>query len=439
MKPFLSRLADAGGTLLPLLLLCAFFSATTMNDQFPTGEVAARQVAAAIERSVPAPARVVIAVGNQPDDAAFVHRLETDLADARVLAVIRGEPKDALVALRKLAAAGERVDAIACTQETSEWLVFADLKADFPALGEPRIVRPESYRWPDFLKPANLLNIAGQIAIIAIIAIGMTLVILTGGIDLSVGSLIALSSVLAAICIRDFAGGRDADALGMTVACVVAILLCGLVGAFTGGMIAGFDVPPFIVTLAMLLVGSGLAGMLSKSQSIGEVPLSFSWLGRGADLLGIPNAVVLMIVLYLAAHVLLTRMRLGRYIYAVGGNREAARLSGVPVGRILLFVYVVSALLAGVGGVLMASQLRSGSATYGQWYELYAITAVVVGGTSLSGGEGTVGGTLVGAFTIAVIANGMNLFNVESKVQLIVLGFVILGAVLLDRIRHRQG
>jgi ribose transport system permease protein len=131
-------------------------------------------------------------------------------------------------------------------------------------------------------------------------------------------------------------------------------------------------------------------------------------------------------------------MRLGRYIYAVGGNREAARLSGVPVGRILLFVYVVSALLAGVGGVIMASQLRSGSSTYGQWYELYAITAVVVGGTSLSGGEGSVGGTLIGAFTIAVIANGMNLFNVESKVQLIVLGLVILAAVLLDRARNPQ-
>jgi ribose transport system permease protein len=439
MKPLLSRIASACGMLLPLLLLCAFFSVATLNDQFPTGEVAARQIAAEIERSLPRPARVVIAARNQPDDLEFANRLEADLgaAEDRVLAVIRGEPKDAALALRKIAAAGTRVDAVACTQETGEWLVFAELKSDFPALGDPRILRPQSYRWPDFLKPTNLLNIADQIAIIAIIAIGMTLVILTGGIDLSVGSLIALSSVLAAMFIRDFAGARGADPMSVTIACIGAVLLCGLVGTFTGSMIALFDVQPFIVTLSMLLVGSGLAGMLSKSQSISEVPMSFSWLGRGADVVGVPNAVVLMVVLYLAAHVLLSRMRLGRYIYAVGGNREAARLAGVPVGRILMFVYIVSALLSGIGGVIMASQLRSGSSTYGQWYELYAITAVVVGGTSLSGGEGTIGGTLVGAFTIAVIANGMNLFNVNSKVQLIVLGLVILGATLLDRLRHR--
>ena len=436
----LSRIAATAGRFLPLALLCAFFSVATLNDQFPTGEAAARQVAAAIERSHPGPARVVIAARNQPADIEFTQRLEADLsaAGAQVLAVVRGEPRDALAALRKIAAAGDKVDAIACTQETGDWLVFADVKSDFPALGDPTVVRPQPYRWPDFLKPGNLLNIADQIAIIAIIAIGMTLVILTGGIDLSVGSLIALSSVLAAIFIRDFAGGRDADALGMTIACLVAVLLCGLVGAFTGSMIAFFDVPPFIVTLSMLLVGSGLAGILSDSQSISEVPVSFSWLGRGADGFGIPNAVVLMIVLYLAAHVLLTRMRLGRYIYAVGSNCRASLLSGVPVERILMFVYIVSALLAGVGGVLMASQLRSGSASYGQWYELYAITAVVVGGTSLSGGQGTIGGTLIGAFTIAVIANGMNLFNVESKAQLVVLGLVILGAVLLDRLRHRR-
>ena len=441
MKPFLSRIAASCGMMLPLLLLCVFFSVATLNDQFPTGEIAARQIADEIvQHSIPQPARVVIAARNQPDDLEFASRLEADLiaAGARVLAVIRGEPKDAIAALRKIVAAGERVDAVACTQSTGEWLVFSEMKTEFPELGDPRILQPETYRWPDFLKATNLLNIADQIAIIAIIAIGMTLVILTGGIDLSVGSLIALSSVLAAMFIRDFAGAQEADPLRMTIACLGAVLLCGLVGTFTGTMIARFDVPPFIVTLAMLLVGSGLAGLLSKSQSISEVPLSFSWLGRGADVFGIPNAVTLMIVLYVAAHVLLSRMRLGRYIYAVGGNREAARLSGVPVGRILLFVYIVSALLAGVGGVLMASQLRSGSATYGQWYELYAITAVVVGGTSLSGGEGSIGGTLIGAFTIAVIANGMNLFNVESKVQLIVLGLVILGAVLLDRVRNRE-
>ena len=163
-----------------------------------------------------------------------------------------------------------------------------------------------------------------------------------------------------------------------------------------------------------------------------------TWLGRGADLLGLPNAVVLMLALYAAAHVLMSRMKLGRYFYAVGGNPEAARLSGVPVRRVLMLAYVGSALLAGLGGVIMASQLRSGSATYGNMYELYVIAAVVVGGTSLSGGEGKMPGTLIGAFTIAVIQNGMNLANVESYTQRVVLGFVILGAVLLDKLRQRR-
>jgi len=226
--------------------------------------------------------------------------------------------------------------------------------------------------------------------------------------------------------------------MSMTGACLAAIILCGLVGAFSGGMITLFRIPPFIVTLAMMLVGSGLAYLLAQGQSIYQLPDSFVWLGRGADLLHIPNAVLLMIVLYALAHVLMSRMRLGRYIYAVGGNREAARLSGVPVQRVLLFAYAASGLLAGLGGVIMASQLKSGSPTYGNMYELYIIAAVVVGGTSLSGGEGRMLGTLVGAFTIAVIQNGMNLTNVESYTQKVVLGLVILGAVLLDTLRHRR-
>jgi ribose transport system permease protein len=151
---------------------------------------------------------------------------------------------------------------------------------------------------------------------------------------------------------------------------------------------------------------------------------------------GLPNAVVLMLALYLCAHVLLSRTRVGRYIYAVGSNRQAAHLSGVPVNRVLVLVYAISGALAGLGGVVMASQLRSGSPTYGQMYELYVIAAVVVGGASLSGGRGTVFGTLVGALIIAVIQNGMNLTNVESYTQKVVLGLVILGAVLLDRLRR---
>ena len=433
-----SRFLTDYGMILVLVLLCAFFSVVTYSDQSPTGEAAAKQVVGAIQQQFGKTPRVLIAASDQPGDAAFAASIERELATsgAQILATVRGEPRDAREALVKINAAGGRLDAVACTQVTGAWLVFSDLKTDFPAIGEPRIVTPRSYRWPNFLKSENLLNIANQIAVIAIVAIGMTMVIITGGIDLSVGSLLALSAVLAARFIRDFAGGMNASFGGMLFACIAAILLCGIIGGFSGGMITRFGIPPFIVTLAMMLVGSGLAYILAKGQSIYQIPDSFVWLGRGADLLSLPNAVVLMLVLYALAHVLMSRMKLGRYLYAVGGNREAARLSGVPVQRVLLFAYIASALLAGLGGVIMASQLKSGSATYGNMYELYVIAAVVVGGTSLSGGEGKMLGTLTGAFTIAVIQNGMNLTNVESYTQKVVLGLVILGAVLLDKIRH---
>ena len=436
MKLFVKKFTADYGMVFALLLLCAFFSVVTISEQSPTGEAAAALVAADIRALGPAP-QVLIAAGDQPADAAFVAKLERDLpaAGARVAGVARGEPKSARDALVRIAAAGGRLDAIACTKSSANWLVLLDVKKDFPALGAPILVTPRSYRWPNFLKSENLLNIANQIAVIAIIAIGMTLVIITGGIDLSVGSLLALSAVLAARFIRDYAGGEIASGIGMLLACLAAIFACGTVGAFTGLMITRFRIPPFIVTLGMMLVGSGLAYTLAGGQSIYQLPDSFIWLGRGADLFNLPNAVVLMLVLYAAAHVMMSRMKLGRYIYSVGGNSEAARLSGVPVRRVLMITYIVSALLAGLGGVIMASQLKSGSATYGNMYELYVIAAVVVGGASLSGGEGKMPGTLIGAFTIAVIQNGMNLTNVESYTQKVVLGLVILGAVLLDKIR----
>ena len=435
-----SRFLADYGMVFVLLLLCAYFSVMTYKEQFPTGESAAEQVVTSIHEQAGKTARVLVITGVQPGDAEFADKLERDLAASgtHVLGVAKGEPKDARELLVKISASGGKVDSIATTQTASEWVLFSDLNEDFPSLGGPRVITPHSYRWPNFLKSENLLNIANQIAIIAIIAIGMTMVIVTGGIDLSVGSLIALSSVLATRFIRDYAGGTLASPGGMVLACLAAVLLCGMIGAFSGAMVTRFDIPPFIVTLAMMLVGSGVAYILAKGESIYQIPDSFIWLGRGADLIHLPNAVVLMLVLYALAHVLMSRMKLGRYLYAVGGNREAARLSGVPVRRVMMFAYVASAILAGVGGVIMASQLKSGSATYGNMYELYVIAAAVVGGTSLSGGEGKIFGTLIGAFTIAVIQNGMNLTNVESYTQKVVLGFVILGSVLLDKIRRKE-
>ena len=264
------------------------------------------------------------------------------------------------------------------------------------------------------------------------------MVIITGGIDLSVGSLIALSAVASTLLIAHVAGAEHAGAAGMIWSCAAGIAVCAMLGLFSGLMITLFAIPPFIVTLAMMLVGSGLAYLLSKGESIYQVPETFIWLGRGAAFRGIPNSVLLMLVLYIIAHVVMSRMALGRYIYAIGGNREAARLSGAPVVPVLLIVYTLSGLLAGLGGIVTASQLKSGSPNYGQMYELYVIAAVVVGGTSLAGGEGKIFGTLIGAFIIAAIQNGMNLTGVESYTQKVVLGLVILGAVLFDRLKHKR-
>ena len=439
VKTQLSRFFSDYGMLVVLGMLCLFFSAVTWSDQAPLSEAGAERLAAAIVDQFGSSAKVLIAARAHPDDAAFADQLASELAAAgvHVREVVRGEPKEARTALQRAADAGQTLDVIACTPTAATWLVFANVSTDFPSLGDPQILRPESYRWPNFLKAENLINVANQIAVIAIVAIGMTMVIISGGIDLSVGSLIALSAVLSSLFIRDLAGAQDAGVFGMIFACLAAICCCGLVGACTGALVTWFAVPPFIVTLATMLMGSGLAYILAEGQSIYQLPDSFVWLGRGADLAGLPNSVVLMMALYLAAQLIMSRMTWGRYLYAVGGNREAARLSGVPVRTVTMFAYVASGLLAGLGGVIMASQLKSGSPTYGNMYELYVIAAVVVGGTSLSGGSGKMFGTLIGAFTIAVIQNGMNLTNVESYTQKVVLGLVILGAVLLDKLRHR--
>ena len=187
-----------------------------------------------------------------------------------------------------------------------------------------------------------------------------------------------------------------------------------------------------------MMMGRGLAFLITGGFSIYQVPPALPWLGQGRSL-GIPNTVILLAVFYAAAHIFMAHTRLGRYIYAVGGNEEAARLSGVPVGFVIVFVYAVSGLAAGLGGCIQASQINSGTPNMGVMYELYVIAAVVVGGTSLSGGTGRILGTLIGAFIISVIQNGMNLLGMESYTQQVVLGAVIVGGVLLDKARTGGG
>ena len=427
------------GMLGVLVLLCVFFSWITFEEQQPEGGDAADSLNRSIRQDFNEPGRVLIAGRKTDSGQAFTTRLHGLLSAAgwEIAGVVEGGPPELGKGLRLAFDQNQSLDVLACEQSFVNLAVLQNFRNSEAKMSDVAVISPESSYWPNFLKTSNLLNVANQIAVIAILAIGMTLVIITAGIDLSVGSLIAVSAVLATWVIREWFGGDEATVGGMITGCGLAIVACSALGLFSGSMIAFFGVPPFVATLGMMMVGSGLAYMLSGGLSIYQLPQSFDWLGRGDDFGGLPNAVVLMIVLYVLAHITMSRTTIGRYIYAVGGNPEAARLSGVPVKKILLWVYASCGALAGLGGVIMASQFKSGDPKYGLMYELYVIAAVVVGGTSLSGGRGKVFGTLIGAFIIAVIQNGMNLTGVQSYTQKVVLGIVLLLAVLLDMLKKR--
>ncbi|MBT7649522.1 MAG: ABC transporter permease [Opitutae bacterium] len=427
------------GMLGVLILLCAFFSWITFEEQQPEGEIGAEQLSQSIAGKFTEPGRVLIAGRKTDSGKAFTSRLNELLLSNgwNVTGVVQGGPIELGKGLRAGLDGNNSIDLLACEQYFVQLAVLENFRDAQTGNSKFQVMAPQSSHWPNFLKTSNLLNVANQIAVIAILAIGMTLVIITAGIDLSVGSLIAVSAVLATWIIRECFGGDESTIAGMVTGCGLAILACSALGFFSGSMIAFFGVPPFVATLGMMMVGSGLAYMLSGGLSVYQLPESFDWLGRGDDFAGIPNAVILMVFLYLLAHIVMSRTTVGRYIYAVGGNPEAARLSGVPVKKILLWVYAGCGALAGLGGVIMASQFKSGDPKYGLMYELYVIAAVVVGGTSLSGGRGKVFGTLIGAFIIAVIQNGMNLTGVQSYTQKVVLGVVLLLAVLLDMLKKR--
>ena len=422
------------GMALVLLALCAFFTGMTWSAQQRYG----RDAGWTLAEGLPANSRVIVVRPKTNEGEVFAEAL-TERAEEKevvVVATVAGEPFEVLEELDKLA--DKQFDILAVHPTAYRWTIFDRLAEKHVSFKEVSITAAAPRRGSTFLSRSNLLNIANQIAVIAIIAIGMTMIIITGGIDLSVGSLVALSAVVTTWLIREYGGGTSATAIAMFVCGLGGMTACGAMGAFSGFMVTRFRIPAFIVTLSVMLIARGLAERISENQSINQVPDSFVWLGVGALVPGIPNAVVLALVLYAIAHVTMTRTVLGRYIYAVGGNVKAAWLSGLPVNRVLLLVYTVGGLLAGLAGVVLASQLKSGAATYGLMYEMYVIAAVVVGGTSLLGGEGRIFNTLVGALIIAVIQNGMNLLGLESSLQRMVLGGMILGAVVLDSLQRSK-
>jgi len=283
---------------------------------------------------------------------------------------------------------------------------------------------------PHFATIDNLLNVSLQTSITAIIAVGMTFVILTAGIDLSVGSLVAFAGVVTTFVLR-----MDVP---LPVAYILGIGTGLLFGACSGGLagllVTKFRITPFIVTLALMTIWRGAAFVVTEGRPVWELPEGFAEIARGR-IFFIPIPTLIMLIVFGAAHFTLTQTRFGRYVYAVGGNIEASRLAGINTNRVLLKVYVISGVLSALSGILLASRVNSGQPNAGLMYELDVIAAVVVGGTSLFGGKGTVLGTLIGSLLIGVLRNGLNLMNVESYVQQVVVGVVILLAVLLDRLR----
>ena len=284
------------------------------------------------------------------------------------------------------------------------------------------------YFQPRFLSQTNLINVARQGSFLAIAACAQMFPILSGGFDLSVGAIFALVSVIMAQLTLE---------VGMAWGAAVALCAAGLVGLFNGLVISTFRVSPFVVTLGTLSAVRGVALILANGQPIFGMPKHFSFLGAGY--VGpIPIPVIVGAAVFLVGYFLLRWTRFGRYMYAIGGNEEAARISGIHIKRYTTLAYVACSLLSGIAGVVLSSRVRSGQPTLGDGMELESIAAVVIGGVALGGGSGTLPGVLYGAIILSVIQNGLNLMNVSTFTQYVVIGMIITVAVIFDRLRHSQ-
>jgi ribose transport system permease protein len=285
-----------------------------------------------------------------------------------------------------------------------------------------------------FFTPNNALNVIRQMSILAIAAFGSSFVIFSGGLDLSIGSNAALSGVVAAMVARD-----TGAFLPVEFSWLVGVFVGAMVGIINGLIIVRFKISPIITTLGTLTIARGLALLLTGGVSLFGVPNSFQGLGRGFVVPGVlANPVAIMFILLIVGSLVLQRTSFGLYVYSVGGNEEAARLSGVPVNRVKLMVYLIGGATAGLAGVVLASRLGSGQAAGSQGLELDVITAIVLGGASISGGSGSMIGTFVGVLIISILENGMTLANIDPFYQQIVKGMALLLAVGLEEWRKRR-
>lgn len=282
-----------------------------------------------------------------------------------------------------------------------------------------------SFLSPRFLSWYNFLNISRQISVMAIVGVGMTFVILSAGIDLSVGSIVALSGILLSFSYQNLS-------LPITISLVIGLAAALLVGLINGLLIAKADIPFFIVTLATMVIGRGLCFIITGGYPISQLGPAFQTVGRGY--LGpIPVPVIIMIVVFIWAYVVLNKMRFGRYVYAIGGNEKAAELAGISVQKVKIWIYGLCGFCSGIAALILTSRMNSGDPNMATGIELDAIAAVVIGGTNITGGKGWIGGTLIGAYIIGILNNGLNMMDISAYYQMAIKGLVILLAVFLQR------
>lgn len=281
-----------------------------------------------------------------------------------------------------------------------------------------------------FFTQKNIFNVLRQISTNLYLACGMTMVIILGGIDLSVGSIIALSGCISAGCVARYG-------MPLPVAILVGLIIGLIIGMFNGGVICTTTIPPFIVTLATMNIARGLAYVYTGGSPVRVVTKEWQFIGAGY--IGpVPTPVIILFLVLIVTAIIMNKTKMGRHIYAVGGNQQAAEFSGIKVWKVKFFVHAFSGVMAGLAGVVLASRMYSGQPTAGDGAEMDAIAAVVVGGTSMAGGSGKIGGTIIGGLIIGVLNNGLNLLNVNSFWQYVVKGVVILLAVYIDYLKNKK-
>ncbi len=282
---------------------------------------------------------------------------------------------------------------------------------------------------PNFLTQSNLMNIFRQVSINGIISIGMSLVCLTGGIDLSVGSIVAFAGILTA-------GMLNFTSLPIGIIVIIAVVIGGIMGLANGYFVAYWKAPAFVVTLSMMTIGRGLTYIYCDGKPISKLPDAFLRIGKGS-VVGFPVPAIIWIVVFIIFTIMLSKLRVGRYIYAVGGNPQASMVSGINVKLITMLVYVFSGLCCGLAAVVLTARVSAGLPKAGDGYELDAIAATVIGGTSLSGGVGKLWGTMLGVLLLGMVNTGLDLLGVTSYYQQVIKGLIILGAILIDSRRNK--